>query len=371
MLLLIFIAILFFIYAILVLYYGWQFQQLPARENKTVASSEKFSIVIPARNEAANLSSLLQALEGQDYPGDQYEIIVVDDHSSDETMAVAARFPRVRCLQAGEAKGNAYKKQAIEDGVRASNFDWIIGTDADCVPGPQWLRSFAMLIQEKKPVFIAAPVQFNSNTTVLGIFQEMDFMILQSITAVVVTKEQMSMCNGANIAYKKQIFFEVGGFDGIDHLASGDDMLLMFKIWKKYPGAVSYLKQEAAIVKTKAPENWKAFFRQRIRWASKAGHYQDKRILPVLLLVYTFNLCFPVLLAASFMNSYYWKYLFGLWLAKTLVEWPLFLGAAKFFQRRSLVPLFFFFQPLHIMYTLISGFLGQAGEYEWKGRRVS
>ena len=92
--------------------------------------------------------------------------------------------------------------------------------------------------------------------------------------------------------------------------------------------------------------------------------------VPVLLLVYLFNLCFPVLVIASFVNGYYWRYVAALWLAKTLVDWPVFLGAAKFFKRRSLVPLFFFFQPLHIMYTLISGFFGQLGEYEWKGRRV-
>ena len=371
MLLLISIAILFLIYAILVIYYGISFQNIPNRKAALQSKQPYFSIVIPARNEAIDLPVLLNSLEAQNYPRDHYEIILVDDHSTDETISVASKFALVKCISAGEAKSGAFKKQAIEDGIKAAKFDWIIGTDADCIPGPDWLNSFASIIKEKDPVFIAAPVQFISNNSILGIFQEMDFMILQAVTAVVVTKEQMSMCNGANIAYKKQAFYEVKGFEGIDHLASGDDMLLMYKIWKKYPGSVVYLKQEESIVRTKPPQNWKAFFQQRIRWASKAGSYQDKRILPVLILVYLFNLCFPLLLIASLIYSCYWKYFFILWLAKTLVEWPLFLGAAKFFKRRSLVPLFFFFQPLHIMYTLISGFLGQVGEYEWKGRKVS
>ncbi len=370
MLPLISIAIVFLMYAILVIYYGIQFLIIPSRNAAPVVSLPDFSIIIPARNEAIDLPALLSSLEEQDYPRDQYEIILVDDHSTDETVSVASRFPLVRCISAGEAKGGAFKKKAIEDGIRAAKFGWIIGTDADCIPGPLWLKGFASIIEEKDPVFIAAPVQFISNNSILGIFQEMDFMILQSITAVVVSREQMSMCNGANIAYKKQAFYEVNGFDGIDHLASGDDMLLMYKIWKKYPGSVVYLKQEESIVKTRPPQNWKAFFQQRIRWASKAGSYQDKRILPVLILIYLLNLCFPVLLIASLICSCYWKYFFILWLAKTLVEWPLFLGSAKFFKRRSLVPLFFFLQPLHIMYTLISGFLGQIGDYEWKGRRV-
>ena len=371
MVLLISIAILFLFYSFLVLYYGWQFQRLPSRKNSAAKNYPGFSIIIPARNEAAHLPALLNALITQDYPAEKMEIVVVDDHSTDETFDIASSFKGVRVIGVEEAKGPAFKKQAIENGIRAAKYEWIIGTDADCIPGPQWLNSYASLIEEKDPVFIAAPVQFNPDNSILGIFQEMDFMILQAITAVVVSKEQLSMCNGANIAYKKQVFYQVQGFDGIDHLASGDDMLLMYKIWKKYPGEVVYLKQEEAITRTQPPLNWMAFFQQRIRWASKARNYQDKRMFPVLLLVYLLNLCFPVLFFASLMNHYYWKYLFAAWLIKTLMEWPLFLGAAKFFQRRSLVPLLFFFQPLHIMYTLISGFLGQVGGYEWKGRRVS
>lgn len=371
MFLLVSIVILFLLYAVLVLFYGWQFQLLKSRKQTVPNIHPFFSIVIPARNEAVDLPILLKALMEQEYPADRYEIIVVDDHSTDETLSIASSFPGVVVISAGDAKGPAFKKQAIEDGIRAAKFEWIIGTDADCIPGPQWLNCYASIIQVKDPVFIAAPVQFSSRDSLLGIFQEMDFMILQAITAVAVSRANLSMCNGANIGYKKQIFFEVQGFDGIDHLASGDDMLLMFKIWKKYPDRVAYLKQEEAIVITKPQGNWASFFQQRIRWASKAGSYQDKRIFPVLLLVYLFNLCFPVLIVASFLNGYYWRYVAALWLAKTLVDWPLFLGAAKFFKRRSLVPLFFFFQPLHIIYTLIAGFLGQLGEYEWKGRRVS
>ena len=72
----------------------------------------------------------------------------------------------------------------------------------------------------------------------------MDFMVLQGITGAVVYKNNLSMCNGANLAYEKKAFYEVNGFAGIDHIASGDDMLLMHKIWKKYPDRVHYLKSK-------------------------------------------------------------------------------------------------------------------------------
>ena len=178
------------------------------------------------------------------------------------------------------------------------------------------------------------------------------------------------MCNGANLAYEKKAFDEVAGFTGVDQIASGDDMLLMHKIWKKYPNRVHYLKSEQAIVSTQPIKSWKEFFSQRIRWASNARKYDDKRILPVLLLVYVFNLSFFVLAVAGFWNYRYWLAILALWVLKTLVELPFFISLAAFFHNRWSVKWFFFFQPLHIVYTVISGLFGQSGSYEWKGRRV-
>ena len=147
-------------------------------------------------------------------------------------------------------------------------------------------------------------------------------------------------------------------------------MLLMHKIWKKHPDKVHYLKSKDAIVSTVPQKNWRAFFNQRIRWASKARNYDDKRIFPVLLLVYLFNLSFLVLAVAGFFNSTYWLFLVGLWIAKTIIELPFFMSLSKFFNKQWSNKLFFFFQPLHILYTIISGLFGQFGKYEWKGRRV-
>ena len=106
-------------------------------------------------------------------------------------------------------------------------------------------------------------------------------MTLQGITGASVFKKVHAMCNGANLAYQKDVFFEVGGFEGIDQVASGDDMLLMHKIQTRYPNEIMFLKSKDVIVTTRAAESLKEFINQRIRWASKADRYTDKKITAV------------------------------------------------------------------------------------------
>jgi poly-beta-1,6-N-acetyl-D-glucosamine synthase len=118
-------------------------------------------------------------------------------------------------------------------------------------------------------------------------------------------------------------------------------------------------------------QSWSSFFNQRIRWASKAMHYNDKRIFAVLLLVYLFNLSFLILLIAGFWNQFYWIYFVIAWILKTVVEFPFFYFIARFFNKQWAIKWFFFFQPVHIFYTIISGLFGQVGKYEWKGRKVN
>lgn len=370
MILLLSCGILFLFYAILVLYYWYAWKSIPVFDPGTNAAGTRVSVVIPARNEEDNIGQLLVALQNQSWPADLFEIIVVDDHSDDRTAEIVKTFPAVKIVSLPDDNINSYKKKAIETGIAHATGEWIISTDADCVPPVDWLKNLAAFVQEKKAELVAAPVVLKHNSSVLQLFQAMDFMILQAITGAVVHRKQLSMCNGANLAYSLKSFRVVNGFNGIDTIASGDDMLLMHKIWMQYPEGVQFLKSKDAIVTTQPQSTWRAFFNQRIRWASKAGRYEDKRFFPVLLLVYLFNLSFLALLIGGIACSCYWKWLLILWGAKTLAELPLFVSASRFFKLQSTIKWFFFFQPLHILYTIISGFLGQLGKYEWKGRRV-
>lgn len=178
------------------------------------------------------------------------------------------------------------------------------------------------------------------------------------------------MCNGANLAYEKKAFLEVGGFTGIDNIASGDDMLLMHKIFERHPDRVNFLKSPDAIVKTRPAQSLNEFLNQRIRWASKADKYSDKKITAVLLLVYFFNawILFLGILTIFYPSLLYW--LTGLLAAKTIVELFFLYPVAGFFKKEKLLWWFPLAQPFHILYTIIAGWLGKFGSYKWKDRKV-
>lgn len=379
--------VLFLLYAGLFFYYRLGWKSIP---NYQFDDAEKIfktqiTIIIPARNEAENIGNCLQAILSQSYPKNLYEVIVMDDHSTDDTAAIVRSFTQenIRCIALKDFVTdsiNSYKKKAIEVAVSKSGGELIIATDADCFMGPNWLSTFAAFYEEYQPAFIAAPVSINCSNRFIEIFQALDFMTLQGITGASVHKKLHSMCNGANLAYSRKAFEEVGRFKGIDKIASGDDMLLMHKIQQRYPENVLFLKSQEAIVYTEPVHSLKSFFNQRIRWASKADKYDDKTILPVLFTVYFFNVLMLVLpIIALFSNTQYslfslrfstLGYWFYLLVMKTLVELYFLYPVAGFFYKFPLLKIFPLMQPFHIVYTVIAGWLGKFGSYQWKDRKV-
>jgi cellulose synthase/poly-beta-1,6-N-acetylglucosamine synthase-like glycosyltransferase len=383
---LLFISILLFSgYAILIVYYAFSWRSIPpvatAKEHPPLP---RVTVIIPARNEECHIGNCLQSLSCQSYPEDLYEVIVVDDHSTDSTGAIVQSYAagNVRLLHLQDAVQhtaiNSYKKKAIEIAIARSTGNIIVTTDADCVVPPNWLATIAAFYQQTGAAFIAMPVAIECGKRFIEIFQSLDFMTLQGITGASVHQRIHSMCNGANLAYTKQAFEEVNGFTGINHIASGDDMLLMHKIYKQYPSRVFFLKSKEVIVQTQPQPTLQAFLNQRIRWASKADKYEDKRIFAVLLLVYLFNLVlllmplvclfnYPTIFTTHYPLFTTWLYLL---LLKTIVELFFLYPVAAFFNRRRLLWWFPVAQPFHILYTVIAGWLGKFGRYQWKGRVV-
>jgi cellulose synthase/poly-beta-1,6-N-acetylglucosamine synthase-like glycosyltransferase len=278
-------------YGILILFYreGWKETKIYNNEDKD--PSTKISVLIPARNEEENIGKLLSSLEKQNYAPHLFEVIVVDDHSTDNTVAVVNTYSFAKLMRLEFDNINSYKKKAIETGIAAASGDLIVTTDADCIVPGNWLKTIVCFKEKTNSVFIAAPVVLEYGANLLQTFQALDFLVLQGITAASAQKRIHNMCNGANLAYERKIFIEVNGFAGIDHIASGDDMLLMQKIAQRFPAKVSYLLSKDAIVTTKAAKTWKEFFSQRIRWASKATDYNDIKIFSTLFLVYFLRLC--------------------------------------------------------------------------------
>ncbi|MFZ1784907.1 MAG: glycosyltransferase [Ferruginibacter sp.] len=385
--LLIILLIIFGLYTLLILYY-WRSWGTIADFKWQMADGRavtKISIVIPARNEEENITSCLDSILKQSYPKHLFEVLVVDDHSTDNTAAIVKNYAgqQVKLISLSDFVSdqiNSYKKKAIEIAIHQSTGELIVTTDADCVVPENWLQTMAAFYEKHEPAFIAAPVAINCSNRFIELFQALDFMTLQGITGASVNKKIHSMCNGANMAYTKKAFNEVGGFAGIDHIASGDDMLLMHKIYKRDPDKVLFLKSKDAIVQTAPVGSIAAFFNQRIRWASKADKYDDKRIFAVLLLVYITNL---ILFLLPFLTIFYPEKLsiihyplsiIQLWLIvvliKTSVELVFLYPVAKFFGKQRMLWLFPFFQPFHIIYTVIAGWLGKFGSYRWKERNV-
>ncbi|MCX6294005.1 MAG: glycosyltransferase, partial [Sphingobacteriales bacterium] len=287
-------GLLFIGYFCLLIFYrnGWiSIQQKKGVENH---QNTFVSIIVPARNEEDNISNLIHSIQNQTYPKSCFELIIIDDCSTDRTAEIVKKYSdsNIKLIALSdyldEKNINAYKKKAIEIGIKASIGTLIITTDADCTMGENWLQEIVHCFEINQPKMIVMPVQINYSNRFIEIFQSLDFMCLQGITGASVQKKFHGMCNGANLAYTKAVFEEVGGFSGIDHIASGDDLLLMHKIAKKYANEIMYLKSVEVIVKTIPANTVKAFFNQRIRWASKAEKYEDKRMLPVLMLVYFF-----------------------------------------------------------------------------------
>lgn len=388
--LLIILLVIFNVYFILILYYLQCWLAIPNLKLQTSnpKPQTKITVIIPARNEERNIAACLDSVCNQSYPKDLYEALVVDDHSTDNTAAIVRKYGSQNLALVtlkdiiGDGEINSYKKKAIEAAIQRSTGELIVTTDADCVVPKNWLQTIASFYEEHQPQFIAMPVAFLPSASAgaegpgvrfIKIFQALDFMTLQGITGASVYKKIHSMCNGANLAYAKKAFEAVGGFSGIDTIASGDDMLLMHKIYRRYPDRVMFLRSKEVIVQTEPVRSVGEFFNQRIRWASKANKYDDKRIFWVLLLVYLVNVLLLLLPAvAAFLNVQY--SMFGVWLlllaAKTMAEMVFLYPVAKFFNKQGLLWLFPVMQPFHILYTVIAGFLGAFGKYTWKERSV-
>jgi cellulose synthase/poly-beta-1,6-N-acetylglucosamine synthase-like glycosyltransferase len=361
---------LFITYSILILYYRAGWYEIPVFLPEQKTATTRISVIIPARNEEENIGRLLTSMQKQSYPGHLFEVIVVDDHSHDKTADIAGSFSFVKPIRLELENINSYKKKAIETGIAAATGELIVTTDADCIVPVHWLKTIAAFKEEKKAAFIAAPVMLGYKNSFLQIFQSLDFLMLQGITAASVQKKFHNMCNGANLAYERKVFYEVNGFEGIDTIASGDDMLLMHKIARRFPDNFFYLLSKDAIVTTAAAKSWKEFFNQRIRWASKATHYNEIKIFSALALVYFLNLSLLILLVAGFWNPTIWLGFAGGLIAKTIIELFFIYPVAKFFDTSGLLKLFLLFQLVHIIYTVIAGWLGSFGSFEWKGRKV-
>lgn len=353
---------------------GWF--RLKTENLKNYSPSTFVSIIIPCRNEESNIENLLGDLIQQNYPDNSFEILVVDDNSTDLTTEKVHGFIHlknrtvIKLIQVNENNHEvAYKKKAIQLAIEAASGDLIITTDADCRMGKNWLRSIVDFYETKKPKMIVGPVSFQNEKTWFEKAQTVEFLSLIGITAGAISVGRPIMCNGANLAYEKSSFHEVGGF-GNDNFSSGDDVFLLLKIKKRFGNkSVKFLKNENAFVFTEAKKSLMEFIHQRTRWASKNKGY-DLKILTVSFTVFMMNF----LLAAGLLWSIFELKLLGniliLYIIKLLVEIPVLLGIVSFAHRQRLLLNALPLVLLYPVYIIITGTMGIVASYQWKGRTV-
>lgn len=355
------------------------------------------TVIVPARNEASHIAQCLESLLACDYPAHLLEIVVVDDHSSDNTaglvQGISKQAPQVKCLFSGE--GVFGKKQAIEAAVAVAGGVLIVTTDADCLAPEGWLRTLSFVFSgayssegfqpsdhcaERQVRALTAPVLFHPVKNFLQHFQALDFIGLMGTTAAGLRLGLHRMGNGANLAYPKTLFEKAGGYAGALDRASGDDMYLLNKIDRAYPGSIFFLKSRAATVLTEAPSTWPAFFQQRLRWGTKNAGLPDPGLKAALALVFLFcwsiiavTFCWLVAGSNNWPEAGLLGYVLATQLAaKAFCDFLFLRSLCRFFQRekwmRWFLPCFF----AHILY--IAG-IGTASlflkKYQWKGRRVS
>ncbi len=354
-------------------------QQIPIWEIPvSFQPTTKVTVIIPARNEAENIVACLNSVCQQNFPTKLYEVLLVDDHSTDQTgeIAAALNYSHLKIITLADYvdrnKIQSFKKIGIATAIEQATGTLIVTTDADCTVHPDWLNYLVSFYEAQHHKFIAAPVNFYEEKNTLEKFQSLDFQGMMGITGAGIEGDFMRMCNGANLAYEKAAYKAVDGFAGIDQLASGDDMLLMQKIIRQFPGSVGYLKNPVACTFTYAQPDLKSFVSQRLRWASKSAAYPEWQV--TFMLAMTFFFCWSILIS-FLLIPFFGKIMFGVFivqfLVKSFMDYQLLSTMTRFFDRNNLLKTFWISQVLHILYVAGIGLLANLKkEYSWKGRVV-
>ena len=361
----------FYLAAILFLRYGWNRILAPSKESdlpKTMVS-----ILIAARNEEDKIALTIDDILRQNYPKALTELIVIDDHSTDRTAEIISEYldRGVKLIKLNEDKPlNSYKKKAISEAIKLAKGELLITTDADCRMSDKWLITIVSHYEKNNYKLISSPVVFFEEKSFFERLQTLEFLYLIGLGAATIGNKKPSTCNGANLAYRKDVFAELKGFQGIDELASGDDELFLHKVASKYPNDIGFCKSYDALVYTHAKPDLTEFIRQRKRWASKSTKYKDKKIVILGVSVWLFNLMSVLNAILGFINPAYWYVLVIVLILKYLAELSFLFPVTGFAKRRELL----FYLPLltciHAVYIIYIGVAGNTGKYIWKGRLV-
>ena len=367
------------IYSILILFLnkGIDKLQTPIQDYSTAKTN--FSILVPFRNEEMALPGLLQSLAQIDYDSDRFEFILIDDESHDDSVNIITRFkeqhPELNIILVTKKRNHSSaKKEALKQGVGMASYPWIVTTDADCILHKNWLRAFDNLIGQKSLKMIVAPVAYKAEAGFIHKFQILDFLSLQGTTMGLFGMKNHNfirpfLCNGANLCYKKESFIEVDGYQGNEHIASGDDVFLLEKMYTQFPQEIEFIKSKDAVVQTNSKNSLKALLQQRIRWASKTVAYRHifAKLVGILVFLTNFSILIGLFLALT--GNITWLNFGFIFLLKFNFDFVLLYKTATFFDQKEQMQSYFLSSLLYPFFTVIVVLLSFQKNYTWKNRK--
>ena len=339
------------------------------------------SVVVAARDEEKNIIHCIQSLLNQDYPIDKFEILIVDDFSTDNTAELVKKFEtsetNLKYLSSTAKRHEkivvSYKREAIQTGINASKGQYILLTDADCIVPPSWITTFSEQFIKEDCVFIGGPVVISDEKlSLLTSFQGLDMIGMMVITGAGYQSGNQLLANGANMGFSKQVFNELGAYTQFPNKASGDDMFLLHHFHHHHPKSIRFLKTLSAVVVTQPEYAIKSLLRQRIRWASKNNAYKEMNINFSLSVLFMVSLTIIILGVLSILKaSIFFLGFCVLYIFKMFSDYLLQREAIRFFNKRTLEKYFFLSQNIHTLYIAWVGIMASLFPfYYWKGRKV-
>jgi cellulose synthase/poly-beta-1,6-N-acetylglucosamine synthase-like glycosyltransferase len=333
------------------------------------------TVLIPVRNEIGNVHRLVRCLEDQSYPRGNYEVIFIDDNSEDGTLeALRERSAKgnlklkIIKLEKACVAYNSFKKAAITQGIRAAKGDYILLTDGDVHMGKHWIQSYASRFSQKDVKFISGPVVMES-TNFLQDIQSIEFASLIGTGAAFIHYGIPVMCNGANLAFEKDVFWEVDGYEDNKDVVSGDDEFLMYKVHKNYPLKVSFLKSPHCLVRIPPVYSLKDFYYQRRRWSGKWKKHANTNSKILAVYIFIAHVSFMMLLLFLALHKIPLFAIILFFLIKLILEYFFFKNIFRFYAKPLNIFPFVISSLLYSIYAITFGILSNTGGYKWKGRQ--
>jgi glycosyltransferase involved in cell wall biosynthesis len=328
---------------------------------------------VPARNEEENVNTILDCLSNQSLSNSFYEIIFVDDHSTDQThvLAETARISNLKVLSLKNSNSEySAKKAAIAYGISKARGDIIVTVDADCRYQTTWLITMLSYFEKNKLQSLSGPVLIQDNNSLLDSFQALDVKGSVAFMAAGILHKSHFMAFGANFMYSKEKFEKYMSSGWKPEIATGDDMFLVESIAIENDQQVGFIKNKNSIALTSAEPGLKALLRQRMRWASKSKSYRHSGLKKVLTISFLFNLLvwINMFLAIFFGTWFFWNSVLLIFL-KIATDYLILSRVGYYFNEP--ISRKYFIQNV-ILHSLYIVFIGMYGiffkKYAWKGR---